>query len=57
MSDQPAARPRNRRCLRILWCLSVLVLGASQASALSEVQVDPASEFLLAEDEPLVHRG
>jgi chromosome segregation ATPase len=29
------------------------VLGASQASALSEVQVDPASEFLLAEDEPL----
>ena len=53
MPDQPASRSRNSRRLRLLSCLSVLVLGASQASALSEAEVDSASELLLAQDKPL----
>jgi chromosome segregation ATPase len=51
LNQAPAAYPRS--CLRILSCLSVLVLGASQASALSEVKVDRASASPRAEDEPV----
>jgi chromosome segregation ATPase len=51
INHAPAAYRRN--CLRTLSCLSVLVLGAAQASALSEVKVDRASAFPRAEDEPV----
>jgi hypothetical protein len=53
MPDQPASRSWNSLRLRILSCLSVLVLGASQVSALEGAQGDLASGLLLAQDKPL----
>ena len=45
----PAASRPRRRGLRALACLSWLVLGASQASALPRVQIDPWQGFLLVQ--------
>jgi chromosome segregation ATPase len=53
MHDQtPASPPWNRRCLRALSYLSVLVLGANQAGAL-EGAYQPAPVSLLAQRDPL----
>jgi chromosome segregation ATPase len=53
MHDQtPASPPWNRRCLRALSYLSVLVLGANQAGALAGAY-QPAPLSLLAQREPL----
>ncbi len=50
MNDRPPALPWPKPwCLCALLCLSCLVLGASQASALPPVQIDPSPGFLLVQ--------
>ena len=49
IAPSPASPRPNRRRLCAFSCLTYLVLGASQASALPRVQVDPSPEFLLVQ--------
>jgi len=49
IAPSPASPRPNRRRLCAFSCLTCLVLGASQASALPRVQVDPSPGFLLVQ--------